>query len=105
MELNWEEAEEWIDKSNIKKEYYEPKWKFDCGFKLDFDGSLVRVSSRFYPPHKNTSNIWEGKIQILILNNTIIEKEFKNINLDLLKIDVEDFIEHYIKIILSKLIT
>lgn len=54
MELNWDNAS-WQEKVNDKKEIYdEPKWSWDCGFKLDFDGSLLSINSRFYPPHKNS---------------------------------------------------
>ena len=36
---SWDEAHKWADVANEEKsEYGEPLWKFDCGFKLDYDG-------------------------------------------------------------------
>ena len=95
MELNWMNAEIWQEKANLEKEDYDPAWSWDCGFKLDFDGSLVRVSSRFYPPHKNSSGIWEGKVTIRLLDEILIEKELKNSDLNYLKTETENFVNDY----------
>jgi hypothetical protein len=39
--MDWNEARDWEKKANKnKEEHMEPKWSFDCGFKLDFDGSF-----------------------------------------------------------------
>lgn len=35
------------------------KWSWDCGLKLDYDGPILRVSSRFYPPHKQSAEVGE----------------------------------------------
>ena len=44
MELNWENARLWEANANEKKGIHnEPKWKWDCGFKLDFDGFQLVV--------------------------------------------------------------
>jgi len=102
--MDWDYANSWIEIANHKKEEdNEPKWKFDCGFKLDFDGSIISVSSRFYPPHKNSSGLWEGNMHISVFGEIILTKEFKNNDLDALKIDVEKFIKHYKSILISKL--
>ena len=96
MELNWDNANDWQDKANAKKEIFdEPKWSWDCNFKLDFDGSLVRVISRFYPPHKTSSNCWEGTVTVKLLNIELLKKEFKCDNLDELKTEVEKSIKRY----------
>jgi hypothetical protein len=95
MELNWENAKEWIDKSNTEYDFPNPKWKFDCGFKLDYDGSIISISSRFYPPHRNSTNVWEGKVAIYIFQEKITEKDFTNHDLDCLKEEVENFIKEY----------
>lgn len=96
MELNWENARLWEANANEKKEIHnEPKWKWDCGFKLDFDGSLQSISSRFYPPHKNIGNFWEGTVQVYFLGDEILSKEFKTDTLDELKVEVEKFVKHY----------
>ena len=41
MELNWESARKWEEKVNNDKTESEPKWSWDCGFKLDFDGEII----------------------------------------------------------------
>lgn len=104
MELTWDNARAWEVLANEKKEIHEePVWSWDCGFKLDFDGSLLRVSSRFYPPHKNNGNWWEGNVTILFLDDEILKKEFKCDSLDELKKEVEDFVKHYSGVIKSRL--
>lgn len=104
MELTWDNAKVWEEQANEKKDIYdEPKWSWDCGFKLDFDGSLLRVSSRFYPPHKNAGNWWEGHVLILFLDEEIMRKDFKCDTLDELKTEVEKFAKHYSDGIKSRL--
>jgi len=104
MELNWENARVWEEKANEKKEIYdEPKWSWDCGFKLDFDGSLLRISSRFYPPHKNDGDYWEGHVSVLFLEEEILDKKFKCDTLDELKTEVEKFTNKYASNIRAKI--
>ena len=103
MELNWKNANDWEEKANEKKEVYnEPKWKWDCNFKLDFDGSLVSVRSRFYPPHKNEGNWWEGSFEVNVLGEVILTKEFKCDTLEELKGEVEKYKKHYVGILKSR---
>lgn len=104
MELNWDFARLWEANANEKKQIHnEPKWKWDRGFKLDFDGSLLSISSRFYPPHKNSGNWWEGDVQVYFLGDEILRKEFKTNTLDELKTAVEKFTKHYADAIKSRL--
>lgn len=104
MKLNWENAEAWQDKANEgKKIFGEPKWEWDCGFKLDFDGSLLRISSRFYPPHKNAGDWWAGTVSVLFFDDNILEKKFKCNTLDELKDEVEKFVKHYSEVAKSRL--
>lgn len=92
MRLNWDNAHLWAENANVDKEIDdEPKWSWDCNFKLDFNGSLLSVSSRFYPPHYNDGNWWEGKMQIFFLEEKLIEKEFKHDTLDELQTKVEEY--------------
>ena len=72
-----------------------PKWKFDCGFKLDFDGPIVSVSSRFYPPKTHYGPKWDGNVTINIFDIKIIKKEFKCNTLNDLKNEVENYISNY----------
>ena len=99
MELNWNNAELWVENANEDEEYPHPMWSFDCGFKLDFDGSLVNVSSRFYPPHKNDGIHWNGDVQIYFFDNMLAKKNFKNTDLNKLKDEVLIFIEE-VKVVL-----
>ena len=103
-ELNWNYANDWEDNANSKKQIHgEPKWRFDSGFKLDFDGSLITLSSRFYPPNKNFANLWEGYVIILFLGEEIMIKEFKSDTLDMLKTEVEEFAKLYADSIKSRI--
>jgi hypothetical protein len=75
----WEEAYAIEAKMNEgKQENCEPLWDFDCGFKLDFDGPLVKVSSRFYPPKSFDSKIWDGSVQIYMGNTDLCLREFND---------------------------
>jgi hypothetical protein len=105
MELNWDNAKVWEIKVNSKRETHEhPKWGFDCNFKLDFDGSFIKISSRFYPPHKNSGDWWEGTAYIKFFGQVILKKEFQCSTLDGLKEDVEKFTKHYAENLRAKLL-
>ena len=56
---------------------------------------LLTVSSRFYPPHKNAGNWWEGAVLVNFLGEELVRKEFKCDTLDELKKEVEKFTKHY----------
>lgn len=92
---SWEEARSIQEKFNEGKEYGEPKWEFDCGFKLDFDGPLVRVSSRFYPPKTHYGSTWDGTVTIFILDKEVEEKKFDCPTLDELKTQVEEYVKSF----------
>jgi hypothetical protein len=97
---SWDDAHKWIDSANeSKNKHNEPLWSFDCGFKLDFDGPLVSVESRFYPPKTHYGPRWDGTCTINLLGNTLIEKKFEADTLDELK----DLVEDYIKTVGSKI--
>lgn len=104
MELNWDNAKAWQDAANAQKEFDEPKWRWDCSFKLDFDGPILSVSSRFYPPHKNIAGGWEGDVKISVFGQLVMKKSFKCATLDQLKKEVEAFVAHYKNIVISRLI-
>ena len=92
----WDEAYQIQDKANFAKdEFNEPLWKFDCGFKLDFDGPLVSVSSRFYPPKSHYSEDWDGCSTIYILDKKVVSKEFKCVSFEELKQQVEAWVESF----------
>jgi len=93
---SYDEANAWADKANEGKgdpgNWYEPMWSFDCGFKLDFDGPLVDVSSRFYPPKTHYGPKWDGSVSIRLLGKTISRREFEADTLDELKGQAEAFV-------------
>lgn len=88
---NWEDAKKWEEKANEDKGD-SPQWSFDCGFKLDYDGDLVRVSSRFYPPTTHGGSTWDGNVTIMIGGNDFREKSFDCPTLEELKIQVEKYV-------------
>lgn len=90
---NWDGAHDIEAKLNEGKVEMDPKWSFDCGFKLDFDGSLVSISSRFYPPKEHYGTTWDGAVTIYLLNEVIAKKEFDCQTLDELEKAVNDYIQ------------
>jgi hypothetical protein len=92
---SWEEAHEWEENSNKnKRDDYEPRWHFDCGYKLDFDGPLFHVLSRFYPPKKYYGDTWDGDVEIYFFDEVIAKKSFDEKTLDNLKVAVEKYISN-----------
>ena len=96
---DWDEAKALLIKLNEGKKgdegfSEEPRWGFDCGFKLDFDGPLVSVSSRFYPPKTHYGNTWDGTVSVYLLGNKIAEKKFDCESLDILKLQVEGYVKN-----------
>ena len=92
-----DEVNRWVDTANEEKEeYYEPQWGFDCGFKLDYDGPLLSVSSRFYPPKTHYGPKWDGTVSIYLLDKKVKVREFECPTLDVLKEEVEVYVESFI---------
>jgi len=88
---DWGWAKKWEDEVNEDLEYV--KWSFDCGFKLDFDGSLVTISSRFYPPTTHYGGSWDGTMTVFILGEEVHEKKFDCKTIDELRVEVESYLE------------
>lgn len=91
---DWYQAKIWegTANSNYICDNNIPKWKWDCGFKLDYDGPLTFVSSRFYPPKTQYADKWCGKLTIAMFGETLVEKEFQGNTLPELKEAVDAFI-------------
>ena len=101
---NWDDAKAWTSKVNgDKNEFQEPRWRFDCGFKLDFDGPVVSVSSRFYPPKKYYGSKWDGIVYVFALDNQVCEKEFEADSLEELHKQVEEFTQGFYAILAAEL--
>lgn len=103
--LDWDSAE--IIQANLNKDkegdYAEPNWSWDCNYKLDFDGALIRLSSRFYPPHKNDGPYWEGSVDLLFMEIEISTKEFNCPTLDILVEEVENYKKEIVDQLKTKL--
>ena len=95
---DWDKARAWEKNANdgIKYDDYgqemKPLWQWDCGFKLDYDGALMSVSSRFYPPKNYYGETWNGTITVYILDKKVAEKNFDCETLEELKKTVEEYV-------------
>lgn len=91
---SWDEANKWTEEKNKGREdsSREPNWNWDCGFKLDFDGAILSVSSRFYPPKSYYGDRWDGTITISLFGKEIFEKSFIEDTLEDLHKKVESFV-------------
>lgn len=88
---DFKEADAWAEKANEDNEDG-PKWSFDCGFKLDYDGPVISVSSRFYPPTTHGGSTWDGTVSVFFFDKEIREKKFDCKTLDELKSEVEKYV-------------
>jgi hypothetical protein len=95
---NWNLANKWCEERNDNLEEA-VKWSFDCGFKLDFDGALLFVSSRFYPPHKSHEDYgkWHGYITFILLGEEIHKKEVESNTLDEIGNSTEKYVNDKIE--------
>ena len=90
--MNWDNARVWADSANTNKqpEWAEPNWSWDCGLKLDFDGGLMRVSSRFY---QGGEDIFDGSVSFYIGDVELFKREFSSRHIDVLKKEVEEYVK------------
>jgi hypothetical protein len=93
---DWDEAKVLTEKLNHGEEEPWLKWSFDCGFKLDYDGPLLRISSRFYPPKTSYGPTWDGWVRIKLLDEEVAAKEFDCPTLDELHEQVEEYVNSFI---------
>lgn len=90
-----EQANDWAYFANTGKDLdYEPIWSFSCGYKLDFDGPLIRLISRFYPPAEYYGDKWTGSCTMFLFGKAIHKKHFECDTLEDLKENVEAFLEN-----------
>ena len=90
----WDAAYKWQEQVNGEDSLM--KWRWDCGLKLDYDGDVCRISSRFYPPHKSSAEYgkYHGTISVMIgdaeedLHNYEVEAD----TLDELKTKAEEYV-------------
>jgi hypothetical protein len=88
----WDAAWLWADTANSNDD--DVQWGWDCGFKLDYDGSICTISSRFYPPHKSSEdyNKWHGWIIVYVLDDEVSRKKIESDTLEDLKISTELYV-------------
>jgi hypothetical protein len=91
---DWDEAKVIVEKLNEGKNGSDLQWSFDCGFKLDYDGEILSVSSRFYPPKSHYGETWDGTVTIYFLGKEIKEKDFNCKTLDELKDKVDKYVKN-----------
>jgi len=89
---SWEEAKKIQEQLNEGNNGYGPQWGFDCGFKLDFDGPILHVSSRFYPPKTHYGATWDGTVDFMLLGQDINTKKFDCETLDELQKQVTEYV-------------
>lgn len=95
---DWDEAraiELKLNNDNDKDDIDGPCWSFDCGFKLDYDGPLLSVNSRFYPPKTHYGATWDGTVTILMIGEAIDEKKFDCQTLEELKTEAEEYVKTF----------
>jgi hypothetical protein len=88
---SWDQATQWETLANEDSGVGEPVWKWDCGYKLDYDGPVVSLSSRFYPPKTHYGSKWDGTVTVLILGEGVQIKKFDCDSLEELRSQVEAF--------------
>lgn len=91
-ESGWEWAKKWEDAANIESDGEGPQWKFDCGFKLDYDGPAVQIDGRFYPPKAGYGPGWDGTVSLRVGDNLILERTFQLYTIEELRTHVEAYV-------------
>lgn len=97
---DWDEAKEIelkLNNGEDKEDGGKPFWDFDCGFKLDYDGPLLSVSSRFYPPKTHYGATWDGTVTVRLLDEEVAEKKFDCPTLEELKKQVEEYVGGFVE--------
>lgn len=97
----WDAAYAWIEEANSDDNLC--KWSWDCGLKLDYDGDICKISSRFYPPHKSSIEYgkYHGTISVYIGDDEIHKHEVEAKTLD----DLKTIAESYSAKIIEKITT
>jgi len=82
---DWKQAREWAEENS--GDILEFSW--DVGFKLDYDGEVLKILSRFYPPHKKhvdyierTGKKYTGQMTVYFLDKELHEVEIHANSLD-----------------------
>lgn len=97
----WRAAYQWQADANKADNLI--KWSWDCGLKLDYDGEICSISSRFYPPHKSSAEYgkYHGTISVMIGDADEFLHEHK-VEADTLD-ELKTYTEKYVFEILEKI--
>lgn len=89
--MKYEQQSVWAEQANKDKEgeFQNPRWSWDCGSKLDFDGGLLRICSRFYSI--GVDDVRDGSMAFYIGDEEIFSREFSSRHIDVLRADVEAY--------------
>jgi hypothetical protein len=97
----WNAAHKWQEQANEEDDLI--KWSWDCGLKLDYDGDVCRISSRFYPPHKSSAEYgkYHGTISVMIgdAEEYLHEHKIEAETLD----ELQNMVEGYVSKTLDKM--
>lgn len=94
---DYETADKWAAAANDGADEWErPLWKWDCGFKLDFDGPILSFSSRFYPPKTHYGETWHGAVTVYLLDKEIHREPFDCETLEELRAAVENYAGRFV---------
>ena len=95
----WDAAYKWQQDANGQnKNAGVVDWVWDCGLKLDYDGSLCSISSRFYPPHKSHEDFgkYSGIVCLVLGDFEIHEHSIEASTLDELQLKTENYVHELI---------
>lgn len=101
MRLTQENAGLWVQQANEGKEEDTPTWSWDCQYKLDFDGGIFTIASRFSrtnwggPLH----GAWDGTMWVYLLGEEVHEQKFKGKDIN----EVRDKAEAYVQELANKI--
>ena len=91
---SYDEADKWAENANKDSNgsWERPEWSFDCGYKLDYDGAILRVTSRFYPPKTHYGETWDGTVTVCIFDKKVHKEKFDCKTLEELRQKVEEYV-------------
>ena len=73
-----------------------PKWTLDCQKKFCYDGSIVEINTRFYPPNYNANDGggWGGGLVEVVGDGVVFDKKYfkPRGTIDELMVDVEKYV-------------
>lgn len=98
MQINGWDDPEMNYNDYYRGHHYRPVYTWDCSFKLDFDGPILSLSTRFYGPNKNGKGTgWEGDVCIVSEEDDIIRIPVQGATLNEVTKEAEAIYQEYKK--------